>query len=284
MNKIPVLGFVLCNGLFRIAVPMFLVISGYYFVNIDTLDKLKKWVIRLGVLYIIWMLFYTPFWTRSIHGLLLNILMGYGHLWYLIGTLFAGVLLYTLRNVDAKLLFGISVFLFLIGFSIQTIGNLHVLDHDRDIVFNDLHLYRNFLFFCFPFLVIGFLLRKGENRMTIKPSLITLVIAGGLLVMESFLTFLINDNLESVDLLLSLLIITPILFLYVKNLKHYGPSKYIADFATGIYLVHLYAISLAEQVNKLPTEYIFGKFGILGVTFIISFLLVKLKKKIPYIL
>ncbi|MFP7657401.1 acyltransferase family protein [Chryseobacterium proteolyticum] len=82
----PVLGFVLVNGVFRMAVPTFLIITGYYFYYVDNTQKLKKWLIRTFLLYLIWSLVYIPFWKKE--DIFINILFGYHHLWYLIGTFF----------------------------------------------------------------------------------------------------------------------------------------------------------------------------------------------------
>lgn len=83
----PVLSYILVNGLFRIAVPVFLVITGFYFFHIDSVKKLKKWLFRTFLLYAIWMLIYISYWKDN-DEILLTIVFGYHHLWYLIGTFF----------------------------------------------------------------------------------------------------------------------------------------------------------------------------------------------------
>ncbi|PRD56480.1 acyltransferase family protein [Sphingobacterium gobiense] len=283
MDRIPLLGFVLVNGLFRISVPVFLLISGYYFTQVDSVAKLEKWVFRLGTLYLIWMLIYLPFWINAPNKVL-TLLTGTYHLWYLVGALFAGLLLYVLRKVSIKFLMGMAVALFLIGYLIQIVGNLHIFQGSLDGVMNTLWVYRSFLLFCFPMLTLGFVLRRIEPKMEHKPLLFHVVAAIVLLVLESFLLFVFVNSRESVDLLLFLLIAAPVLFLYVKNLHIPGSYKGLADFATGVYLVHFYAIILSEQLAKHYPEIPFGKIGILTVTCIAAFVLMRFKKKIPYVL
>ncbi|WP_168379763.1 acyltransferase family protein [Acinetobacter cumulans] len=105
-EEIPQLGFVLVNGIFRLAVPLFLIITGYYFTQITSLEKFKSWFLRILILYVVWMIFYIPFWVRpsNIIETLLNIPIGYFILWYLVGVMFGGLLLYFSKNLKPKYL------------------------------------------------------------------------------------------------------------------------------------------------------------------------------------
>lgn len=280
-GRIPWLGFLLCNGLFRIAVPIFLVISGYYFVSIDSGTKLKKWCFRLGSLYLIWMLIYLPLWidTASVP---IKIIIGYDHLWYLIGTLFAGVLLYVVRKLNDRSLLGISLFLFLIGFSMQWIGNLHLLNGKSDVLFNYIPLYRNGLFFCFPFMTIGFLLQKSAHKIVKVPTVYAVLSAVAVLLLEACLTYRLTGPGEVLDLLLSLYIVAPLCFLYVRSIRVDGLSKDIASFSIGIYLFHLYVIHWARPRQDALGEW--QVMVVLGITFIGAFVLTILNRKLRYLL
>lgn len=283
-TKIPELGFILCNGLFRVAVPIFLIVTGYYFVNIDTIDKLKTWIIRVGILYLIWMLIYSPIWLQLSSNVLLFLLTGYHHLWYLISSIFAGVMLFTLRKLSYQKLLLLAISAFIIGSTIQLIGKLHILDTHYDLVANELTTYRNFLFLCFPFLTIGFLISKYNLGHTFKPSLYIVIISVLLLALESFLYFkYINQN-DSFDFLFSLILTCPLLFLYVKNIKIQGSSKNIAYIATGIYLIHPYIIVLSTHLMRQEPVYNLGKTGILLLTFLATGILVFLNKKLKFLL
>jgi hypothetical protein len=108
-DSFPSVSYVLVNGFFRIGVPVFLIISGYFFFFIDDISRLKKWSVRILLLYIIWSAVYFPFWKED-DNYILNILFGYHHLWYLIGTFFAGLLLFTVRKIPVKMLAGLIWF------------------------------------------------------------------------------------------------------------------------------------------------------------------------------
>ena len=64
-NVYPTLSYVLVNGLFRLGVPVFLIVTGYYFYFVDDILKLKKWLVRLFILYAIWTVFTFLFGKRK---------------------------------------------------------------------------------------------------------------------------------------------------------------------------------------------------------------------------
>lgn len=92
------------EGLFRLAVPTFLIISGFYFFYIKDLNDLKKWIFRLGSLYLIWMTIYSPLWLSldNIPKTLFTLFNGYYVLWYLIGALFSGIIVFYIKNLSKK--------------------------------------------------------------------------------------------------------------------------------------------------------------------------------------
>ncbi|WP_447770473.1 acyltransferase family protein [Sphingobacterium faecium] len=283
-TRIPELGFILCNGLFRTAVPIFLIITGYYFVNVNNIQKLKTWIARIGVLYLIWMLIYSPIWLKSSSNILFTVMTGYHHLWYLVSSIFAGIILFVCRNLSFPKLFISAVSLFIIGSTIQFIGKLHILNHNVDLIFNELSSYRNFLFLCFPFLTIGFLINKFNVEKYFKPQFYLIILSILLLIFESYLYFKYVDPNEGFDFLFSLIATCPLVFLYVKNLKIQGSSKNIATIATGIYLVHPYIIELSQYLTRQEVGYHFGQAGVLCLTALTTALLVLLNKKIKFLL
>lgn len=110
------------NGVFRIAVPMFLVINGYYFFNITNREQYITWLFRIGALYCFWMLFYSFFWFKfpnaDIMGLIkfsISIVVGYWHLWYLSGLIMASIMLFALRNNSHVYVLTLSLSLYFIG-------------------------------------------------------------------------------------------------------------------------------------------------------------------------
>lgn len=281
-DSYPSLSYVLVNGLFRIGVPVFLIISGYFFYFVDDVSRLKKWSVRILLLYIIWSVIYFPLWKED-DSYLLNILFGYHHLWYLIGTFFSGLLLFALRNTSPKILITMIVFLFCCGYTIQFLGNSHYFSGETDALMNAFPSYRNFLFVCFPFLAIGFLIRKLEIDVKRKPSLLLVIASVLLIIFEAFLNYRMFklSQKESIDLLFSLLIACPLLFLYCKNITVKTDSKILASISTAIYLIHPL---LMEFIYKSAYIMQFQDVIFTVVLIITSLILVFINRKVKYLL
>ncbi|AZA54141.1 acyltransferase family protein [Chryseobacterium sp. G0201] len=279
-DEYPSLSYVLVNGLFRIGVPVFLIITGYYFYYVDTFDKLKKWSLRTFLLYSIWSIIYIPLWKEGM--VFTNIVFGYHHLWYLIGTLFAGILLFVLRKKSTSVLGATILILFGIGYTIQLLGNLHYFTGELDSTLNLYPFYRNFLFVCFPFLGIGFLIKKLNIDVKQNPSLPLVLGSIALVVFEAFLNYkLIHLNQkESIDLLISLLIACPLVFLYCKNLPFKTDSKILASLSTAIYLVHPLIMNWIFDMNLPSFEFVI----FITVLLIVSLILVFVNRKVKYLL
>ena len=58
------------NGLMRIIVPLFCIVSGYFFHTAVARGDGMKWLRRVLGLYLIWMAVYLPFWLGQVHDLL----------------------------------------------------------------------------------------------------------------------------------------------------------------------------------------------------------------------
>ncbi|EXJ09154.1 acyltransferase family protein [Nitrincola nitratireducens] len=148
------------NGLFRISVPIFLIINGYFFFDIHAKKNQRIWFNRLITLYIFWMFLYSAFWFKlpdisfnSIFTLIFNIIIGYHHLWYISGMIGAALLLVTLNNKKPTHLITTAIILAIIGISIQYLGNYNYLQSSTlNELFNYHWTHRNALFFSYPFL------------------------------------------------------------------------------------------------------------------------------------
>lgn len=276
-DSYPVLSFILVNGIFRIAVPTFLIITGYYFYDVKRTDQLKKWLVRTFLLYLIWSLVYIPFWRKE--DIWTNIVLGYHHLWYLIGTIFSALLLFLIRKASVKVLSILVILLFSLGYGIQTWGNLHYFKGEADTLINQFSFYRNFLFMCFPFLTIGYLINKLSLNIKYKPSLLIVVIMVGLVALESFCNYAMINPKDNVDMLFSLLIACPLVFIYCKRIPVLVNTKILANLSTAIYLVHPLLMKWVLGMN-IPFEIpVF-----LVVLLASNFVLIIINRRLKYIL
>jgi hypothetical protein len=281
----PFLSHLFVNGLARIAVPVFLIISGFYFFEIRTTKQFINWIKRLLFLYIIWMTIYAFFWLRlSRFEIILDLLLGYRHLWYLIGAVQAFILLWFLRNVNSKTLIIIAALCAIFGLVIQYNALYSFIYNPADEL--GISLQRSGLAVCFPFAVIGYLINK-YNFINIKKN-VKVALAGSiiLLMLESSLNY--KYSYLGMDLLISLYVVCPLLFIYVSNKKYYSNNKSLAHYSTGIYLVHMFVLMM---IWILEDKHILCKLGSTPIVIItillsvaITYFLIILRKKIKYIL
>ncbi|MEF9956853.1 MAG: acyltransferase family protein [Acinetobacter sp.] len=273
------------NGVFRVAVPVFLVITGYYFFLIDDLNKLLQWLKRILILYLIWMSFYISFWwsTTSVVENIKSLFWGYFVIWYLVGTLFSGLILYFFRKQRSTIQFVAALLTFLTGYTIQTLGNLHIFHGGMDSFLNETRNYRNFLLMCFPFMMLGFLINKHklENKINIKISGIIFLLV--LLIVESLINYYFVNKKESLDIIFSLFLVAPAIFIYTVNKKFYTRTKSLGTLSTGIYLIHpIIMFELAKKLNESNTIS-FTAFVLLLSVFL-GYLLTLVNKKLKYLL
>ncbi|NWD69929.1 acyltransferase family protein [Pseudomonas gingeri] len=245
------LGYVLCNGLFRVAVPTFFVINGYYlWKTLASGHSFATWFKRGLLLYLFWMLIYSPTYVdlatlasvSGVLGVLKQFVIGYFHLWYLVGMLGAGLLLYLLRNCGTRLLSLLALGAFLIGLFLQY-TRVYVelpdafLQHFNQ---ND-YTARNFLFMGFPFMAVGFLFaRHGVPEKVTRRGVCTALVVGLVLVLaEARMNFSLQaDARQNFDFLLSLPLITAALFLLPFVFFRASGSTFNAKLSSAVYYVH----------------------------------------------
>ncbi len=244
------------QGLCRIAVPCFFIISGYYLEQTES-PRFGRWVRHVLWLYLLWMVLYAGFWwidpVTSPLAFLRQLAFGYYHLWFLIALACAGCLLFALRNLPGIRLAGLAVVCAILGVGVQYLGNYHLFGGAQDVLLNRSESCRNFLFFGFPFLTIGFLISRYEAQISLTRLEIALLLGAGLaaLLLESGMNLRLIGRKEPFDILLSLYLAAPALFLAAKRVRIGGPGKSMALFATAIYLGHLAVLKLLNQHTDL---------------------------------
>ncbi|WP_287123952.1 acyltransferase [Chromohalobacter sp.] len=253
------------QGLFRIVVPIFMMVSGYFFISVIRSRSLMTWLKKVVAMYVFWMLVYAYFWI-DVPALtpyeLLKVLrvavMGYHHLWFLSALIGAAIMLYALRHLSLKALFGLALSLYAMGMFFIYAGHYHLFaGTPLDALFNEIWFYRNFLFFGFPFFCTGYLLRQWETNRRDSESrhyyrrfyAIWSLLGALLLLGESYLNYVGLEGLPAFDMYLSLLVFCPGLFLWVSSMHVPGDSTSLAYYATALYFIHPLFISLFEALS-----------------------------------
>lgn len=264
------LSFFFNQGVFRIAVPMFLVISGYYFERIQNISMYKKWIKRILILYLFWMTFYFPVWiTPNFNMVIVNIFKGFFHLWYIIGIAYCSFILFIIRNWKIKNLLGLMYIIYFLGVALQY---LHSYDH----IYLPNYVYRNFIFFCLPFFISGFIIKKMENKSQRK-ILIGLVFSLLLFFSEVILNSIYAGN-QIFDLLFSFIILCPFLFIVVNKIETVSNTKSISLVSSSVYFIHPMIFILLNIYFKLNTITLF--LLTICISLLASYPLIQINKKL----
>ena len=168
---------------YQMAVPYFFVVSGFFLGNKiwgqEPLQYVRRWLKHVFVLYTIWTVLYLPytlygFWieqtkvTTAVIVFARNfLLVGENYmswpLWYLLGMLVAGIIIYLFLRLGLGLkpIIGCAVLLLLVGAWLDY-------NHDNDVMHPIVQVYfrlfkstRNGLFQGFPYMVMGLMIAKG---------------------------------------------------------------------------------------------------------------------------
>ncbi|PXV63179.1 surface polysaccharide O-acyltransferase-like enzyme [Dysgonomonas alginatilytica] len=277
-----IVGWELSYGLAKISVPLFFIINGY-FLDITSREKTIKYLTKLIILYIVWTLLYLPWFypqfKDDIKSLIITTANGLFHLWYLVSVIGAIIILYLLNKIKVNKLglIILSIAFFFIGYFIQK----------RDPYSSfEVMKYRNFLFWAFPFVTIGHLIKYVSYSKIKKFMPYILAIGSIALMIEAYIYMeqQVTNNLYIVPLFLC-----PALFLYVLKNGKMGPyTKYntVADMSIAIFLVHPMALlsGLYFDINGyLGSSVLFFLF-ITITTLPVAYLIVRLNRFLKILL
>ena len=272
-------GWLVSNGLARIAVPCFFIINGYYLVRkIDNWKAIKKYLGHLIVVYVVWTLVYLRFYLGSPYmdtELYLEfIFLGYDHLWYVPG-LISGVLLLfgakkLIKNDKALLIIGLVIFI--AGYWFEPY---------RYKTFS----FRNGLFLGFPFITMGYYICKYDLEKKINDKFLLAVIVFNIagLLFDSYIAYLLSIKR---DLYLSLPFLCPALLGFIFKHSRHKPVNlyltYLGSMSSAVYFIHYYMVRISDAFGagygfyKLPF--------IIGTSLAISVIVIFLNKRIKIFL
>lgn len=277
------------QGLARITLPLFLLISGFYIRNnIYDWLKIKKIAKKLFVIFIIWQLLYLKieydFYKLNVistQQFFIDLFFGIAHLWYLIATVEALFLLYLVRKWSAKNKMIVAVALLIIAYIYQFTFELKILNESSFLskIYPFIGTSRNFLFYAFPYLVIGTCYNYWKNFVVKYKFSLLLFFIG--LVVESYIY--VGFKASIFNIFIFPLPISMLLFSLIlekeKQIKMQGPNS----LSLGIYLIHFFIVLQVFQ-KFTATNYSahFIKFFIVScITIFLWYFADKLNKKLP---
>jgi surface polysaccharide O-acyltransferase-like enzyme len=271
------------NYVFRIAVPIFFMINGYFALKVvQSPQAFGRWFLSLIGLYAVWTTIYTPYFfypdMKPIDWASI-IFIGYFHLWYVPATAFAGFFFFVyVRLMGPNFGIWLVSFLaicFLGGLGVQYLGNIHIWPTtDLDKTLNHLPVYRNALTFALPCFGAGLWLAQtqAESRgvLSLAKSTLLFVIGMVCMVAEYSLNKALNIN-EGFDLLWSLPVLTVGLFSMVLALPRLETetsslwtktAAFLSDASVVIYFLHPLLLKYLSALGQGATAKTF--FVILG--------------------
>ncbi len=236
--------------LFRIAVPVFMLINGYYLAGrLGDFEKFKTWMIRVAVLYGLWMAVYLPVMINDevaqhsglIKGAFhvgLDFIFGFHHLWYLSAVFWAGIAIYLMRGWSERTKIMLAIGLYLVGVVLQYAGAL--LPHDTRLgkLMEISYLHRNAVFFGYPMLYLGYLMARFPE-VARKRAWPCLIAGTAVLTIECSVNLMIG-NTSDMDLLMFVPLLSSGVFLLALNAPdgNLRESEYIAKLSAVIYFLH----------------------------------------------
>ena len=260
----------LVNGLYRLAVPVFALISGFFFLGAVRHGRAGAYLSRIVMLYALWMMLYLPRYAPAIEDArhaVQQVLVGYFHLWFLPGMILAAALIWALSRLGA----GGRVIALVAGLAAAAGLGMQFLVLSGRIQI-PLDYYRNGAFVIFPFFAVGYLLALWRDRlMAWRPSLGVVALALAAVVGESLWWFWIAGGGYGVDIMATLLIAAPVLFWAAFQRQGLADGKRIAGMAAFVYFIHIHVMFEASRLGLSgDTKFLFVLVVSLGLSWLLA--------------
>ncbi|NDV69272.1 acyltransferase family protein [Dysgonomonas sp. 25] len=284
----PYLNYIIGSIIGKIAVPCFFIINGFYINSIiNNKQKTYAHIKKLIVVYTTWSIIYIGLYAHSFEiksiKTLLVLLMGYGHLWYLPALIGAILMIYITRRVNKVYLLSIAIFLYFLAYILQRIYTTEPM-----FIVYKYYFFRNFLFFGFPFVFIGYFLFDALKSSTLlcnrKILILAIVIGFALLFIERSIMEHLIPGYNYGDFYFALFFLCPALVLFVLAISRYkNVDGYISKLASCIYFAHMLVIDLFYILSPgLPIQYLFVIIIFISAIFSVS--IIELNKRIKLFL
>ncbi|MTB67189.1 acyltransferase family protein [Providencia sp. wls1943] len=150
------------NDIYRVAVPVFFMLSGFYLKKISDASQTQRWISKIITIYIIWMTIYFMYYyflkgdKEHAYYLLTKISDGWYHLWYFPALIMAYSVAYIIKDKSTLKIIIILSLLLSALYYLQIITVKEV----------KLGGYRNFIFMALPCIIIGMLIFRFKKFIT----------------------------------------------------------------------------------------------------------------------
>ncbi|PTE12939.1 acyltransferase family protein [Pseudogemmobacter blasticus] len=251
------------EGIYRLAVPVFLVFNGWYLQ--PALAAGKGWATarRAAVLYLLWMALYLPVWARAAAGFtpwegLIFAVFGYWHLWYLAGLAMAAAALVLLARWPTLPLLTLALVLAAMGAGLAWAIAAGLVTPGP--IFHDpLSPTRNPLFLCLPYAAFGVVMRRVDlpNRIGRGPAAGLAALGIALVLAESLALSTLPKGVSH-DTMASLILAAPALALVALQAPGRTESRALGDHSSGLYFLHVAFVAMLFRHTDLDRPAVFA--------------------------
>ena len=264
--------YLLGMSVLRSLVPAFSVVSGFCFFFTRSRGKSRKWLAGLVLAYAFWTLFYVPIWLKpysTLHEVLIAVVFGTMHLWYIAGLIVAAVLIMGFLRLGEITRSGLwpmllaALVLYLLGQAMSFWAFFAQSDMP-------LEYQRNGLTVIFPFAAIGYALavwvaRNGRDRLP-RLGLLWLAVAvlfGARLVEAMIVLRLHGLSLSVLPEMPLLAILAPVL-LFLAFLRADLPEVNVnlSNWSSSIYFLHIFVILFLRHFFGIDDVVIYVAAGV----------------------
>ena len=269
------LNFLLVHVIARVAVPFFMMTTGYFLLprffdqKYQSTEPIICFIKKTGLLYIGATLLYLPvsiyagFYSNGniLRIFIRNLLLDgtFYHLWYLPAVMLGVLLVFALsRKCSLYTTFGITIFLYLVGLLgdnyYSMTANIPFLQAAYESGFNIFSYTRNGLFYAPIFLTMGAMMEKEKQPLSKPANTVGLIISMLLMITEGML-LKYTATPRHTSMYISLLFCSYFLFGLIKN--HHGKrSPFMRDTSMWIFILHpllIVAIRGAAKITGLTS-------------------------------
>lgn len=254
----PTFDYMITRVLFRIAVPIYLCITGYFLLPKAQDDKtiLIKYLKKISLIYLLSVILYLP--LNILNGIPpLNFLRSFFlegtfyHLWYFPALIFGVVITHSLiKYAPRKYHFIIITILYIIGLFgdnyYSLISNVPIIPSIYKIIFSLTGYTRNFLFYTPIFLFLGYQLKYRKVRIPQNKHLIVIATLSIAMFFEGLLIRYFLEPMHT-SMYITLPFLIYYLFSYILKYLSQAKDKKARSIATIIYIIHPFIIAVLNH-------------------------------------
>ncbi|MBL4929213.1 acyltransferase family protein [Fuscibacter oryzae] len=253
------------QGLYRLSVPTFFVINGYFLHPVTLAGGTGRYVRRLLWLWVLWTALYLPGWwglfDSPVWGQAVQtMLIGWWHLWYLPALAMAAAMAALVRGWTLRAQLALMAVTFGLGLGLVYGSALGIVVRPAWFVADSAAMWRNGVLMGFPFLMAGWLIRQTDFGTGWSTGTVATLAGVGILgvLIETLALDRLFPRGVSHDMMLSLALACPALLLLALRFARQSRNRNLGTYANGIYFLHVAFVILCIRTTDLPRPPIYA--------------------------